>query len=131
MTTAGGMAGREILRTSGAPFEPFDQYGRPLPGLSWLKLNYDSVAVRGTYILRFDKGAASLPHLHTALEEFIVLEGELVDSDGTVFRQGDFIRFAPGTRHHSTAPDGCVILVFLHGRNEEIDGAAGSGGPFG
>jgi len=116
--------GREIIRTGEAGFEPFDQYGRVLPGLSWLKLNYDAQAVCGTYLLRFAKGAASLPHVHSALEEFIILEGELVDSDGTVFRKGDFVRFAPGTQHHSAAPQGCLMLVFLQGRNVEIDGGS-------
>jgi anti-sigma factor ChrR (cupin superfamily) len=118
------ISGREIIRTSEAGFEPFDQYGRALPGLSWLKLNYNAQTVSGTYLLRFAKGAASLPHIHSALEEFIILEGELVDSDGAVFRKGDFIRFAPGTQHHSVAPQGCLILVFLHGRNVEIEGSA-------
>ena len=115
------MAGREIIQTTNeGDFEPFDQYGHVLAGLSWLKLNYDSEAVRGTYLLRFSPGAASLPHIHSAIEEFIVLEGELLDADGAVFRKGDFIRFSPGTKHHSMSPQGCLILVFLHGRNELV-----------
>jgi anti-sigma factor ChrR (cupin superfamily) len=115
-----GTGGRDIIRTAEGGFAPFDQYGRALPGLSWLKLNYDAEAVSGTYLLRFSEGATSLPHTHSALEEFIILEGELVDSDGTVFRKGDFVRFAPGTQHHSAAPHGCLMLVFLHGPNVEI-----------
>lgn len=118
---AAHMIGREIVQTNEASFEPFDQYGRSLSGLSWLKLNYDAEAVRGTYLLRFSPGASSLPHIHTALEEFLVLEGELVDADGTVFRKGEFIRFRPGTKHHSVSPQGCLILVFLHGRNKLIE----------
>src|SRR5258705_4497404 len=99
--TAARMVGREIVQTNEASFEPLDQYGRSLAGLSWLKLNYDAEAVRGTYLLRFSPGASSLPHIHTALEEFLVLDGELVDADGTVFRKGEFIRYKPGTNHHS------------------------------
>jgi anti-sigma factor ChrR (cupin superfamily) len=112
--------GREIIPTAGTRFEPFDQYGEVVDGLSWLKLNYDSQAVRGYYLLRFAPGARSLPHIHTALEEFIILEGELVDSDGTTFKKGDFVRFQPGSRHFSISPHGCLILVFLHGRNQVL-----------
>jgi quercetin dioxygenase-like cupin family protein len=115
-------AGREIIGTAEAKFEPFDQYGEPVAGLSWFKLNYDPKAVSGNYLLRFGPGARSLPHVHTALEEFLVLEGELVDSDGTVFKPGDFIRYLPGSQHFSASPRGCVILVFLHGPNRLIDG---------
>ena len=111
---------REVISTAGMGFEPFDQYGEVVAGLSWLKLNYDSQAVCGYYLLRFAPGARSLPHIHTALEEFIVLEGELIDSDGTVFRTGDFIRFQPGSQHFSMSPNGCLILVFLQGRNQVV-----------
>ena len=46
-------------------------------------------------------GAATLPHEHASVEDFLILEGELTDGDGTVFRAGDFVSYAPGTRHNS------------------------------
>ena len=41
-----------------------------------------------------------------------MLEGELIDSDGTVFKAGDFVSFAPGTHHSSRTETGCVLAVF-------------------
>jgi len=73
--------------------------------------------------LRSQELARLLPHAHAAglrhrgarppgLEEFIILEGELIDSDGTVFKAGDFVSYAPGTRHNSRTETGCLIAVF-------------------
>ena len=41
-----------------------------------------------------------------------LLEGELIDSDGAVFKAGDFFSFTPGTRHSSRTETGCVLAVF-------------------
>ena len=112
---------RRITPISAAAFQPFDLYGEPLPKLSWLPLNFDASAGRGHYLLRFAPGGRSLPHEHTDVEEFLVLEGELVDSDGTIFRAGDFVQFAAGSQHFSTSPSGCLLLVILHARNRPLE----------
>jgi anti-sigma factor ChrR (cupin superfamily) len=62
--------------------------------------------------MRMLPGAATLPHVHPGFEDFLILEGELVDSDGAVFKAGDFVSYRPGTRHSSCAPRGCLIAVF-------------------
>ena len=111
---------REIIPTATTPFEPYDEYGEVLEGLTWLKLNYDAATVRGYYLLRFAPGGRCLPHVHSAIEEFMVLEGDLEDNDGTVFKTGDFVRFYPGTEHYSVAPRGCLLLVVLNGKNQVI-----------
>jgi hypothetical protein len=41
-----------------------------------------------------------------------VLEGDLVDSDGTVFRPGDFVSYELGTHHNSWTEGGCLLAVF-------------------
>jgi len=41
-----------------------------------------------------------------------ILEGDLVDSDGTRFGPGDFVSYAPGTHHSSRTEGGCLIAVF-------------------
>ena len=63
-----------------------------------------------------------MPHLHVGIEEFLVLDGELVDDDGTVFKAGDFVSYDAGTKHHSVAPDGCTIAVFLREPNQLLEG---------
>jgi hypothetical protein len=52
------------------------------------------------------------------MEEFLMLDGELVDDDGLVFRAGDFVSYEPGTRHNSRSERGCLIAVFEWERPE-------------
>lgn len=113
--------GRRIVSIAETQFAPYDRYGEAVPGLSWLNVSYDDETGHGTFLLRFAPGSRSLPHEHTGIEEFLVLEGTLVDDDGTVFSAGDFVSFAPGSRHASVAPEGCLIAVFLRGRNRLVD----------
>ena len=49
-----------------------------------------------------------------------MLDGELTDADGKIFKKGEFITFEPGTRHSSTSKNGCLILVFMRSRNKAI-----------
>ena len=74
----------------------------------------------GTYVLKMDAGARSLPHMHTGHEEFFMLKGELKDPDGKVFKKGDFVSFKPGTKHSSFTKKGCLVLVFMRGINKSI-----------
>jgi anti-sigma factor ChrR (cupin superfamily) len=67
-----------------------------------------------------DAGAHSKPHEHTGHEEFLVLEGELIDCDGQRFDSGDYVRFQPGSKHGSTSPKGCTLLVILRGNNRAL-----------
>jgi len=67
-----------------------------------------------------DQGAKSLPHTHTGFEEFLMLEGELTDEDGKVFKKGEFVTFEPGTTHSSHTKNGCLILVFMRGINKAL-----------
>jgi len=54
--------------------------------------------------------------VHDGMEDFMILDGELIDDDGTVFGAGDFISYAPGTEHNSWTEAGCVILVCEWGK---------------
>ena len=74
----------------------------------------------GTYISKLDPGTKTLPHIHTGHEEFFILEGELIDSDGTIFKKGDFISYEPGSSHSSFTKKGCLILTFMRGQNNKI-----------
>ena len=42
----------------------------------------------------------TIAHDHAGMEEFLVLEGDLVDSDGTTFGPGDFVSYEAGTHHN-------------------------------
>ena len=115
---------RTILRPREASgFVPYDRYGAPVPGLSWINISFDPETGCGSYLLRMEPGSGSLPHEHVDYEDFFVVDGELVDDDGTVFRAGDFVSFRPGTVHSSHAPRGCTIAVFLRAGNRLTDDA--------
>ena len=57
---------------------------------------------------------------HPNYEEFIILDGELVDSDNKVFKKGDIVTFEPDSNHSSYTKNGCLILVFMRGKNKRI-----------
>ena len=50
-------------------------------------------------------------------EEFFVLEGDLTDNDGTVYRPGDLVWMEKGTEHNSYSEHGCTLIVYI-GRAE-------------
>ena len=67
------MSERKITNPLNVKFEPFDNYGAPIPGMSWHKISYNQKVGQGSYILKMEPGAKSLPHKHTNYEEFLVL----------------------------------------------------------
>ena len=106
---------RQIAATRQTEFRPFERYGEPVPKMSWLPLSRDEETGFECYLIRIAPGGASRPHEHQGIEEFLVLEGELEDCDGTVLGEGDFVSYRPGTRHFSRSPRGCLLLVMLRG----------------
>ena len=115
------MSKRKITDLYNVKFKPFDNYGVIVPGMSWYKISYNRKnGGRGSYVLKMDPGAKSLPHEHTGFEEFLMLEGELTDPDNKVFKKGDFVTFEPGSTHSSYTKDGCLILVFMRGINKPL-----------
>jgi anti-sigma factor ChrR (cupin superfamily) len=111
---------RRVISTDAKHFRPDNRYGRPLPGITRLPLSHDKASGHDMYLIRFARGAKSLPHEHAGPEEFLVMEGELVDSDGKVFKAGDFVHYEAGTKHHSVSPGGCLLLVVLRRPNKPL-----------
>jgi anti-sigma factor ChrR (cupin superfamily) len=112
---------RQIADTASENFRPYDRYGDPIAGMSWIPLSGE--LLNGEYecfLLRMDAGARSNPHEHTGHEEFLMLDGELIDCDGQRFRAGNYVRFQPGSKHSSHTPDGCTLLVILRGNNRAL-----------
>jgi len=115
------MSKRKITNLFNVDFKPFDNYGVTVPGMSWHKISYDKQnGGYGTYILKIEPNAKSLHHVHTGYEEFLMLEGELTDLDGKIFKKGDFVTFEPGSTHSSHTKEGCLILVFMRGINKPL-----------
>lgn len=112
---------RIVASAKAEGFRAYDRYGRRIEGLSWMPLRYDAETGTGSFLIRFAPGAASLPHEHGGVEEFVVLDGFLIDADGRRLEAGDVVSFAPGSRHHSKAPEGCTLAVFLRGENRLLE----------
>jgi anti-sigma factor ChrR (cupin superfamily) len=111
---------RKITKLDYLKFEPFDKYGKAIKGWSWHKISFNKKTNFGTYISKLDPGTKTLPHIHTGYEEFLILNGELIDSDGTIFKKGDFISYPPNSSHSSYTKKGCLILTFMRGRNNQL-----------
>jgi mannose-6-phosphate isomerase-like protein (cupin superfamily) len=105
-------SGRRSFNLRTARYQEYDLEGPVQPELSWLPISYDPATGQGCYAMRMQPGAVTIAHDHTAMEEFLILEGDLIDSDGTVFGPGDFVSYEAGTHHNSRTVNGCLIAVF-------------------
>jgi len=114
--------GRRVFAMAATGFEPYDLDGPLQPEITWQAISFDRKSQQGSYVMRLAPGARTIAHLHPGYEDFLILEGELTDSDGRVLRQGDFVSYAPGTRHHSWTVSGCVIAVFEWRPDEPVTG---------
>jgi anti-sigma factor ChrR (cupin superfamily) len=103
---------RQIIRTKEAEFGKYDFGGPPLEGISQLDLTYDRNTGFGAYIIRMQPGTETTAHVHTVREEYLIIEGDLVEPDGTVLGPGDYVIYYPGSRHSSRTVDGCLLIGF-------------------
>lgn len=114
-------ADRKVTPTTDTEFRPYDRYGAPNPTMDWLPLSGNANEGYESFILRMKPGAKSTPHIHTGGEEFYLLDGEMVDCDGKVFKTGDFVSYKPGSRHFSASENGCTLFVILLGENTRVE----------
>ena len=104
--------GRIVVNAHVTPFLPYGLEGPVQPEMSWLPISFDKETQQGTYLMRMEAGALTIAHDHPGMEEFLILEGDLVDSDGTRFGPGDFVSYQAGTHHNSRTEKGCLLAVF-------------------
>ncbi len=105
---------------AGAVFEPMTIDSRVCDDVWWHNISFDEETGQGSYLMMLAAGAGSRPHRHLGMEEFYVLEGELVDCDGQVYAAGDFVSLGAGSQHFSTSPGGCKLIVTHHGRAQTL-----------
>lgn len=67
----------------------------------------------GFHVYRMAPGTVTTPHEHTGDEEFLVLEGELTDNDGYVYKTGDLVWLKEGTQHSSHSEKGALLAVYI------------------
>lgn len=103
---------RQIINTKTAKFDMYDFGGPVLEGIGQLDLSYDRETGHGVYMIRMEPGTETTAHVHTVREEYLILEGDLVESDGTVLGPGDYVIYEPGTKHSSRTVNGCLAIGF-------------------
>jgi len=111
---------RRVANLHTAEFTPWDAEGISERGTAILQLNPAQPKGVGFYIYKMEPGARSAPHRHGGAEEFLIIEGEIIDNDGTVYRSGDVVWLAPGTEHTSYAPNGALIAVYAEGAETTV-----------
>ena len=103
------MKGRKIIKTASEEFGEYT-WNPELKNMTSLNLSYDHESGQGCYMMSMEPGAVTEIHTHERREEYLILEGDLIEPDGTVLGPGDFVIMEPGTRHNSRTETGCFIL---------------------
>jgi len=106
---------RKVVNYKEAHFETYSLQGKPQADLSWHNISWSDEDDSGFFLIKFDPGGVSLPHEHLGTEEFVILEGEIVDHDGWVYRPGDCVSLPKGSRHFSSSKTGAIVAVFVRG----------------
>ena len=101
---------RRIVHTADADFEPYDLDGPVQENMQQLTLSYDRSTGQGVYMIRMQPGAETLRHVHERREEYLILEGDLIESDGVRLGPGDYVIYAPGSVHNSRTENGCLLI---------------------
>ena len=104
---------RMVVNIKDAAFRTFEADGVEVPGQSYLQFDDTFPEGAGFSIYRMAPGSSSQPHEHTCHENFYVIEGEVEDNDGFVYRAGDFVLLRRGTQHFSTSKTGATLCVFV------------------
>ncbi len=92
--------------------ESIDQQGN----IYWYNLSYDHQKGEGSYLYKMDPNTKSKTHLHEGPEEFFLLEGDLTDPDGYIYKKGDFVHLSSGSTHASYTSSGCTAVVTHRGK---------------
>ena len=114
------MERRRIIETKHEYFSPYSRYGTVSSDLKWLPLSKDEKLEHEVFIVQFEPESSSSLHKHKGYEEFYVIDGELEDADGKIFKKGDFVTFEPNSEHNSHTKNGCLLIVFMRGINKPI-----------
>ncbi len=112
---------RRVANIHQAVFQNFVYEDGVQPGDSVLQLDRDQPLGVGFHVYRMPAGMTTRGHRHNGHEQFLILEGELIESDGTVLRQGDLVFYRDGSEHHSYSPDGCLLAVHIAGPETPVE----------
>ena len=103
---------RKVINIDVGKFDPLlDDDGRVDGEVLQINPNYQLGC--GFHIYRMPPGHTTTRHVHEGDEDFLILQGEIVDHDGIRYKQGDLVWLEAGTEHHSYTEHGALIAVFF------------------
>jgi len=102
----------KVIDTGKAEYSVYDFEGPALDGVYQLDLTYDRETGHGAYMIRMEPGTITTRHVHTLREEYLIIEGDIVESDGTVLGPGEYIVYEPGSEHNSRTEHGALLIGF-------------------
>jgi len=112
---------RRVASIATGAFKPFIYPDGLALGDSVLQLDDSKDLGIGFHVYRMPADMTTRGHRHNGDEQFLILEGELHESDGTVFRAGDLVFYRDGTEHNSYTPNGCLLAVHIAGPEITVD----------
>ena len=112
---------RRVVNIHQAAFKPFACSDGTMLGDTVLQLDDEQPLGVGFHVYRMPAGMTTRGHRHNGHEQFLILEGELHESDGTIFRVGDLVFYRGGTEHNSFTPNGCLVAVHITGPETEVE----------
>lgn len=112
---------RLVQAVDSLDYTAFDRYGNEVPKLFWNPVTFDRATGKGCFVIRFEPGGVSTPHEHHGMEEFYVLDGQVIDHDGVTYAKGDCVSLGPGVKHYSYSPDGVQVLAWLTDTNRPLN----------
>ena len=112
---------RKIVNIHEATYQPVNYPDGVMMGDTILQLDDEKEQCVGFHIYRMPPGMTTRGHRHNGHEQFLILEGELHESDGTIFRVGDLVFYRGGTEHNSFTPNGCLVAVHITGPETEVE----------
>src|SRR5688572_3186746 len=111
---------RRVANIYNASFAPLVLDDGAAIGDEVLQLDDERPLGIGFHVYRMPPGMTTRPHRHNGHEQFLIIEGELIENDGTVFRKGDLVWLRDGTEHSSRTPDGCLLAVHIADKETEL-----------
>ena len=90
------------------------------PGVQMKVLWRESEGEAFTALFRMAPGSALPTHRHRGIEQTFVLEGSLVDDDGTC-TTGNFVWRDTESVHSAHSPDGCLAIGIFQKANHFLD----------
>ncbi len=112
---------RKVVNFRDAEWMTYSLQGKSQEDIAWHNISWSDEDDTGFFLVKFEPGGVSLPHEHLGFEEFVILEGEVKDHDGWVYRQGDCVSLKSGSRHYSISETGAYVAVFVRGGFRTIE----------